>query len=88
MDERDPLEVLQERVAKGIAWLTENDQSGAFHFWYKAGLTSASPMPSQTPERIEQWRRYYSNRSTWETLFSRMNRLEKERARGQEAATL
>ena len=79
----DPLAILQGRVEKGIAWLTENDPHGNFHFWFKAGLTKNSPMPSQPEEVVTAWKRYYDNRSTWETLFSRMDRLEKERARAQ-----
>lgn len=86
--ERDPIEVLGERVENGIKWLTDNDPDGAFHFWFKAGLLPTTPMPAQTEERIERWKRYYNNRRTWEQLFSRLDRLEKERARGQEAATV
>ena len=77
--ERDPLEVLGERVANGIMWLTEHDVDGAFHFWFKAGLTRLSPMPSLDDARREAWRTYYDNRVKWEILFARLNRLEKER---------
>lgn len=77
--ERDPREVLEERVANGIRWLTEHDPVGAFHFWFKAGLLPSSPMPRQTEEVIEQWKAYYSARVKWEQLFKRLERLERER---------
>lgn len=83
MTELDPLVVLEERVAKGIAWLTEHDEHGNFHFWFKAGLTKRSPMPSQPADVVERWCRYYDNRVAWETLFSRLQRLEKERGQAQ-----
>lgn len=79
----DPLAELGERVDKGIAWLTEHDPHGAFHFWFTAGLLPTSPMPSQPPEVVEEWKRYHANRSAWEVLFRRLQRLEKEREQRQ-----
>lgn len=74
---KSELETVQERVGKGMAWLSENDEHGNFHFWFKAGLTKRSPMPSQPADVIERWHRYYDNRVLWEQLFARMERLEK-----------
>lgn len=78
--DEDPLVVISERVEKGIKWLTENDEHGNFHFWYKAGLIPSSPFPHQSPSIVERWKAYYANRAKWETLYSRMARLEKERS--------
>lgn len=68
---------LWQRVAAGIAWLTEHDPAGAFHFWFQGGLTPSSAMPRQNDEAIEAWRRYYRQRRIWEELWKQMERLER-----------
>jgi hypothetical protein len=67
------MSTIAERVANGITWLTEHDELGAFHFWFESGIIpGSSPMPAQTPERIEAYREYYKARVTWERLWKAM----------------
>lgn len=73
MSDHDDLEA---RVAAGMTWLTEHDPTGAFHFWFKAGLTKSSPMPAQAPERREDWIDYYEQRVLWERLYAECERLD------------
>lgn len=75
----DPLTVINERIGKGMEWLTTHDPHGAFHFWYKAGLTARSPMPSHDEVTVADWKRYYANRVTFEDLMKRADRLEREK---------
>lgn len=71
-----PLEEVHERIEAGVAWLTGHDPDGSFYFWFKAGITARTPMPAQTPERIEEWKRWYGNMLTFQDLWRRMERLE------------
>lgn len=73
--EATAIEQLEVRVRKGIAWLSEHDPDGAFHFWYKAGITKLTPMPAQPEDVIERWVRYYDNRVAWEALFAKLERM-------------
>lgn len=79
MDE-DEVAKLEERVAKGIAWLTEHDPSGGFYFMYKAGITKFSPMPSRSEEERTLWIRWYDNMVAFWTLFERMERAQRKLA--------
>lgn len=72
----DDLQQLQQRVEKGIRWLTDNDPDGAFHLWYTAGLTKFSPMPAQNEDTLARWRTYYDARELWEKLDNRVRKLE------------
>lgn len=77
MNELDEIYI---RVEKGIAWLTEHDPTGSFHFWFESGLTSLSPMPAQADTRREDWAAYYSARVIFERLWKKMTALEKKAA--------
>lgn len=68
------------RVENGIRWLIEHDPSGSFDTWFRAGLTALSPMPAQDAARRDEWRAYHSARTTFETLWRKMVRLEKAAA--------
>lgn len=71
------MEALQERIAKGIEWLTEHDPTGAFHLWFGAGIQPFSPMPGQAEERRGEYQRYHKNRSVFERLWREMENREK-----------
>ena len=68
---------LEDRVAKGIEWLTEHDPTGGFHLWFVARILPGTPMPAQTPERQAEYRMYYKARQQWEALYAAMVRAEK-----------
>lgn len=71
---------LEQRVAKGIEWLTEHDPSGSFHLWFTWRLTPRSPMPAQSEDRRAEWTHYYRQRAIWEQLDAECRRLDKEEA--------
>lgn len=73
------LEALQIRVGNGIEWLVQHDPSGAFHFWFEAGLTPLSPMPAHDgadDDTRERWRAYYNARVIYERLEAELMALE------------
>jgi len=72
----EQVEQLRGRVASGIEWLIDHDDSGAFHHWFTAGLTSLSPMPAQTDERREAWKEYFKQRRRWEQMSSDLERID------------
>lgn len=72
-------EELGEKVGRGIVWLGEHDPDGAFHLWFKSGLTERSPMPGQADERREEWQRYYRQRVIWERLDAQYAEMERRR---------
>ena len=76
----ETIDELEERVAKGIAWLTDHDQSGAFHFWYESGIKPRDQKPSQPEDRVHAYEEYYNARDLWERLWKRFQRLTKEGA--------
>ena len=74
------LAAVYERVTKGMAWLTENDEHGAFHLWFTSGILPHMPMPAQGDDVKERYGRYYKNRTVWERLWREMEN--RERAEG------
>lgn len=78
LTDQQQLDELHERVARGIAWLTEADPSGGQYFRYKAGLTRLSPMPSLDDGEKEAWIRWYDNMVLYEQLMGRLERLERK----------
>lgn len=72
---------LNERVAKGIQWLVDNDERSRFHIWFGAGLTPVSPMPAHegTPEVRSAYDVYYRARVLWERLMSRLEAEDRRR---------
>lgn len=74
----DQLAALTTRYLNGIAWIQEHDPDGSFYVWIKSGLTPASRMPAQTPERQEAWALFYKNFRLWEALDVRLAGLEQQ----------
>jgi len=63
---------LEQRVEAGIRWLTEHDDGGAFHLWYKAGINPAIMSSSVSEERRRAYREYWQARNLWEKLDRRL----------------
>lgn len=80
-EERAAIDELNERIAKGIAWLDEHDPTGGLYFQWKAGLRAHSRMPKLegTPEH-EDWKRWAQNMALYEQLMGRLERLERRAA--------
>lgn len=74
------IDEVEDRIAKGITWLTDHDQSGAFHFWYESGIKPRDQKPSQPEERVRLYEEYYNARELWEKLWRRLQRMLKESA--------
>ena len=68
---------VQERIGRGIEWLRDNDPGGAFHLWFEAGILPVTPLPAQDEARREAYKRYWKNRSVFESLFREMENREK-----------
>lgn len=83
---QDPAELVEqideteERIAKGITWLTENDPDGGHYFRWKHGkLRAHSPMPGLDEEQRQAWVRYATNMELYEQLMGRLEKLERRR---------
>jgi DNA polymerase III psi subunit len=76
MDNNDQLQAVYDRVEKGIAWLTANDPTGAFHLWFQSGIQPFAAMPAQEEARREDYRKYHKNRTVFESLWRQMENLE------------
>lgn len=72
------LEALYERIEKGINWLVEHDPKGAFHAWWCSQIQPYMPMPAQSEEAREEYRRYHQNRTVFERLWREMEAREKK----------
>lgn len=72
------LEEVQHRWAKGLAWVSAHDPSGAFYLWLKSGLTPASAMPGVTPERQAEWREWYKAYHLFMALDTKLLGLESQ----------
>src|SRR5437773_8609117 len=79
-DPRDMLEVAQqllgERVAAGIGWLTEHDPASVFHAWFMAGITPDDPKPAQDAATVEAYAAYHRQRIRWEHMERELALLE------------
>lgn len=81
------LDAVEERIEKGVAWLTEHDPTGAFHFWFESGISPHSTMPRATDKQKEGYRQYHKQRLLFKALWEQMERLEAiERQRAKETA--
>jgi len=79
---------VEERVAKGVAWLNAADPDGGHYFrWKHGGLRAHSPMPGLSPEDREAWVRYATNMELYERLMSKLERLERRRTSAMAGAT-
>lgn len=78
------IDELEERVAKGIGWLSSHDPDGAFHFNFVSGILPRSPKPAWSPERIQAYTDYHKARTVWEQLYAKLDRAERK---AKEAAT-
>jgi hypothetical protein len=74
------LEVVADRVDKGIAWLSSHDPRGRFYSWWQAGLTPLSRLPAHegTPEVAVEWGEWYRAKATWDKLYRRLEQLSDE----------
>jgi hypothetical protein len=72
------IDELEARWVAGVEWLTAHDESGAFHFWYTAGIRPEHKKPVQSDERSRAYKVYYDARELWERLDRRLSRLAKE----------
>jgi len=72
----DRLTTLRGRVAQGLTWLAEHDPTGAFHFWYEAGLTPRSPMPAQDEDRRADWTAWHQARRLWGELDRQLQKID------------
>jgi len=76
-----PLLKLQEKVGKGITWLTEHDPTGAFYLWFQSGILPDA-MPAQSAEVKEAYRAYRSAMAYWKSLEQLLDKREREAAHG------
>jgi hypothetical protein len=74
----DDLETLYQRSEAGIRWLTEHDETGAFHLWYTSRIAPGTPMPAQPPEVQSAYREYHEARELWERIESRIKTVERQ----------
>lgn len=85
MTDQLTVDELAAKVGRGMTWLTEHDPDGAFHLWFKSGLTERSPMPAQSEDRREAWIGYCRQRTIWEKLDARLMELGGQRSGIEEA---